>query len=224
MIILDKFDYEYFIKKQFQLNFVIGVLAILFILTMLRSDLKTYLMLCSLCYLSLSVLLFSQLRRIRTAKSYALHRIFGQLSLSIQFFIITLVFASEACHFFIFGIVIIYILFALTLFVVYKIKFNQSYFDILFKNFEQDEICSLYDLFQKVSNNRWNRMKASKYYLLSSLGFIFAGVLIVIMRNIPIDYTPYFIILINLTLSLYVLCNFFFNVLLPSDFIKKYYL
>lgn len=222
MIILDQLDYEYFVKKQFQLNFVIDVLAMLFIFTMATSDFKTYLLLLNFSSLLVNVIVFFKIRYRQTVTSYALHRIFGQLNLSIQFLIITLVLASEAGLFFILGIIISYIVFALNLYAVYKIKFNQSYFDSLSKNFNQDERLSLYAVFQKISNNHWNRMKPSIYHLVSLVGFTLAVLIIMMMLNISNDYAPYFIIFINFTLSFYILFNLFYNGLVPYYFIKNY--
>lgn len=221
MIILNQGDYEYFIKRQFQANIVMGFFIILLIVTMDESNIKIFLLFLSTVYVIAVLFFYLKLRKSHHILSYALHRMLGQMFLSVAFFIIALVLVSLISNIYFICCIFLYLALCILFLVMYKKVNKENYFNVLSEKYNSIEKNSLYGFFMIVSTVKNKEMSGFLYLFISIFSLIFAVLIVLCLALISDELGLYLIVFTNIILGVYVLWNLFFNTYITYSFLKK---
>ena len=146
---ISEFDYQYFVKKHFVLNFVLGILAFLGFVSVFGLTtyfIKIFFIFSYIFYFWFCIFLYIRARVKPDALLYAQHRFWGSYLTSFSFMLIALSISLNVDEIYFWSYIIIYILFYILIqFEMRAILDNKKNLHHFIQDFNQKEEVSLYD-------------------------------------------------------------------------------
>lgn len=216
---LTKFDFEFFIKKQFILNFAIGVFGYLFALTINKGFEKNVLHLIYIIYFLLIIFSYIKLKKNHDAISYSKHRILGHFFVSLVFSIIGSTLLLELNSILLYSGILFYFVLVL-FFYLNKNKRKFNYDSLFLKKINDPNDVSLYEFYEFFDEvvNKKNKFTPILVFLGMQVGLI-----VFLNGFLKIDqyYGPFIIVAIFFLISFYILNKTFFYLIVPYRFLNN---
>ena len=211
------FDYQYFIKQQFMINFVMGVLGFGLVFGLNNSIIKYIFY---IFYIFAVIFIYMKYKDGRDLILFSKHRIFGHYFIGSIFIVLALTILSELGIFYLIVGVIFTFLLIFTIHFFNRNIDKDFYFGILKNQYDKVQEESLYSFYQTIDHhkNQSTVLSVIVTTFVTQIAFILVlnkVVLIPVDYEIPIMATIFFII-----------ASFIFNkiklyLMVPFIFLKK---
>ena len=215
------FDYQYFIKQQFMINFVMGVLGFGLVFGLSNSIIKYIFYIFYILYVFAVIFIYMKYKDGRDLILFSKHRIFGHYFIGSIFIVLALTILSELGIFYLIVGVIFTFLLIFTIHFFNRNIDKDFYFGILKNQYDKVEEESLYSFYQTIDRhkNQSNVLSVIITNFVVQITFILflnKFVVIPVDYEIPIMATIFFII-----------AGFIFNkvklyLMIPFMFLKKW--
>ena len=214
------FDYQYFIKQQFMINFVMGVLGFGLVFGLSNSIIKYIFYIFYILYVFAVIFIYMKYKDGRDLILFSKHRIFGHYFIGSIFIVLALTILSELGIFYLIVGVIFTFLLIFTIHFFNRNIDKDFYFGILKNQYDKVQEESLYSFYQTIDDhkNQSTVLSVIVTTFVTQIAFILVlnkVVLIPVDYEIPIMATIFFII------AGFILNKVKLYLMVPFIFLKK---
>ena len=214
------FDYQYFIKQQFMINFVMGVLGFGLVFGLSNSIIKYIFYIFYILYVFAVIFIYMKYKDGRDLILFSKHRIFGHYFIGSVFIVLALTILSELGIFYLITGVIFTFLLIFTIHFFNRNIDKDFYFGILKNQYDKVQEESLYSFYQTIDEykNKSTVLSVIVTTFVTQIAFILVlnkVVLIPVDYEIPIMATIFFII------AGFILNKVKLYLMVPFIFLKK---
>ena len=211
------FDYQYFIKQQFMINFVMGVLGFGLVFGLNNSIIKYIFY---IFYIFAVIFIYMKYKDGRDLILFSKHRIFGHYFIGSVFIVLVLTILSELGIFYLIAGIIFTFLLIFTIHFFNRNIDKDFYFGILKNQYDKVQEESLYSFYQTIDHhkNQSTVLSVIVTTFVTQIAFILVlnkVVLIPVDYEIPIMATIFFII------AGFILNKVKLYLMVPFIFLKK---
>ena len=214
------FDYQYFVKQQFMINFVMGVLGFGLVFGLSNSIIKYIFYIFYILYVFAVIFIYMKYKDGRDLILFSKHRIFGHYFIGSIFIVLALTILSELGIFYLIVGVIFTFLLIFTIHFFNRNIDKDFYFGILKNQYDKVQEESLYSFYQTIDEykNKSTVLSVIVTTFVTQIAFILVlnkVVLIPVDYEIPIMATIFFII------AGFILNKVKLYLMVPFIFLKK---